>query len=99
MFLLFMIGLFLLYTKNTYSISSNRNVHYRHLGLVIRNKMLKMLLALDYRKMKDHFIVIKEKGKEVYNLCFLKYCVYSCEYQNLKDDEKLIIETVTSLCF
>ena len=98
MFLLFMIGVFLLYTKNTYPISI-RNVHYRHLRLVVRNRMLKMLLALDYKKIKYHFMVIKEKGKHIYDICFLKYCVYSCEYENLTEDEKLIIETVTSWCF
>jgi len=98
MFLLFVIGVFLLCTKNAYPISSNRNAH-RNLRLVIRNRMLKMLLALDYKKIKYHFIVIKEKSKHIYDICFLKYCVYSCEYENLTEGEKLIIETVTSMCF
>jgi len=66
--------------------------------LSFRNKMLKTLLALDYKKYKTKFLAFRDKSKDIYKLCFTKWCVYSCEYESLADDEKMFIETVVGLC-
>ena len=65
--------------------------------LSLRNKMLKTLLALDYRKYKNKFLAFRDKSADIYKLCFTKLCVSSCEYESLAEDEKMFIETIVSL--
>jgi len=97
MSLLFIFLFLLSYMKYTSSVSRMYSYNSNNLGLIIRNKALKLLLSLDYKKYKNQFLMIQHKRDTIYNTCFLNYCVCYCTYESLSEEDKTIIETIISM--
>lgn len=96
MTLLFIFLFLLSYMKCTTSISKTYS-YSNNLGLMIRNRALKLLLSLDYKKYKNQFLMIQYKRDIIYNTCFLNYCICYCTYESLTEEDKTIIETIISM--
>ena len=97
MSLLFMFLFILSYMKYMTCISKMTSYNSNNLGLIIRNRALKLLLSLDYKNIKNQFMIIQYKRDTIYNTCFLNYCVYYCTYESLSEEDKTIIETIISM--
>jgi hypothetical protein len=98
MLLLFVL-LFLLQETNSISINkSGYGYGMLHLGNVIRNKALKVLIQeWNYKRYKNQFIMVVKKSEDLYKTCFLNYCLRVCDYESLSDTDKTLIESIVSL--
>ena len=67
-------------------------------GILIKNKFLKILLLSDKRNIK-----IFKEVKNLYKICYNKsidtIIQGLSDYNNLSEDDKLIIEAIISLCY
>ena len=62
--------------------------------LIIKNNYLKLLLLID----KINIKIFKEL-KNLYNNSMLTIIKLIIDYNNLTEDDKTLIETITSLCY
>jgi hypothetical protein len=79
--------LFISFLNNVNSLTSNYCV-------IIKNNYLKLLLLSDKRNIK-----IFKEFKNLYNNSMLTIVKLIIDYNNLTEDDKILIETITSLCY
>ena len=75
------------FLNNVNSLTSNYCV-------IIKNNYLKLLLLSDKRNIK-----IFKEFKNFYNNSMLTIIKIIIDYNNLTEDDKTLIETITSLCY
>lgn len=84
--------LLLNFLYNTKASTMNNN------GIIIKNKILKVILLGNKRNM-QLFKEVKNFYKICYNKSIDTIIQGVSDYNNLSEDEKLIIETIFSLCY
>lgn len=79
------------------SINANTNV------LRLRNTSLRFIISDDFQRLSRNInnmkLLTKEKINFIVNKCMSKYYHISYLYYELSDEEKDIIEFITSLCY
>lgn len=80
-----------LYVLHIFAINSNYNIR-------IRNTGLRMIIFKEKK-----FPKILEKLRNLYELCYIKTLASVsegiCEYNNLSEEERTLIETIIALCY
>lgn len=79
------------------SINANTNV------LRLRNTSLRFIISDDFQRLSRNInnmkLLTKDKINVILNKCMSKYYHISYLYYDLSDEEKDIIEFITSLCY